>query len=157
MIMPKALKTKTVRSKDTISPEDYKQELQGIMLDSIRQVACECTTIREPDGKTLRIRIDYVPKIQSRDGQVVRLSVKMVFTAIDEDANQNVVRITSDYEVKEVSKAEFTDNFFEVYKVIGLPVIIWPYFREYVQNQLVRMSYPPFTLPVIMPGVEKKP
>ena len=40
-----------------------------------------------------------------------------------------------------------TKEFFDVFKELSLPTIVWPYFREYIQNMVSRTGLPPFVLP----------
>jgi preprotein translocase subunit SecB len=72
------------------------------------------------------------------------------FVARAKDSEEEAVVISADYEVFLGTSRGFTDEFFTIYRDLSLPVNVWPYFREFVQNMLGRAGYPPFTLPLLM-------
>lgn len=46
------------------------------------------------------------------------------------------------------SEKKMTDELFDIFKKVNLPLNTWPYFREFVQSSTVRIGLPPLVLPV---------
>jgi preprotein translocase subunit SecB len=60
-----------------------------------------------------------------------------------------ILSITGSYEILLITDGDIPKSFWNVYKSITLPLKIWPYFRELVQNITSRMNIPPLTLPIL--------
>ena len=65
------------------------------------------------------------------------------------DSNETILLIKVEYEVLMKIKENLPTEFWNIYKSVTLPIQIWPYFREFVQNTTSRMNIPPLTLPIL--------
>ncbi len=65
------------------------------------------------------------------------------------DEKKSALRLKATFILKYESPEEITDDFFDVFKEVSLPFIVWPFFREYVYSITSRMYIPPLTLPQI--------
>jgi preprotein translocase subunit SecB len=54
------------------------------------------------------------------------------------------------------STIQLTDEMFETFREVNLPVNTWPYLREFVSSTLGRMNWQPFALPALMRGLNVK-
>ena len=75
--------------------------------------------------------------------------------------NDNVVKlftVSGDYSVVYYKQSDVvvTKEFFDVFKELSLSTIVWPYFREYIQNMVSRTGLPPFVLPSKIIAKSKK-
>ncbi len=55
--------------------------------------------------------------------------------------------VKAEYAVLYRSSTPLTDELFQVFKRVNLPLNVWPYLREYVSSTMGRFGWPPFTLP----------
>lgn len=75
--------------------------------------------------------------------------------------NDNVVKlftVSGDYSIVYYKQSDVvvTKEFFDVFKELSLSTIVWPYFREYIQNMVSRTGLPPFVLPSKIIAKSKK-
>jgi len=58
------------------------------------------------------------------------------------------VKISCTFVTDYRSEQPITDELFDIFKKVNLPLNTWPYFREFVQSSTVRIGLPPLVLPV---------
>ena len=63
--------------------------------------------------------------------------------------NDVVFKIESTFLLNFSASVDIDDSFFDIYKQTSLPLNVWPYFRELVNNISSRMNIPPITLPLM--------
>lgn len=66
-----------------------------------------------------------------------------------ESAEEKVFTITVSFLLSymKTKEVEITKEFVNVFKDNSIELVSWPYFREFVQNMISRMGFPPLTLP----------
>jgi len=68
------------------------------------------------------------------------------------DKEKPAVKIDAEFAVlySNPKNISIDPEFYEIFPHASLKYIVWPYFREIVQNTVSRMNLPPLTLPAIM-------
>lgn len=143
--------------KNKISPEEYSSILTSINLDNIflsdgSVRVFDCVS----EGGT--INLDFKDKYtfsQSENNAWFVASFKLDGIIGEKEEAHKLFSISGEFKVRynKMKEVEITKDFFEVFKEISLTVFIWPYFREYIQNMVVRTGLPSFTLPAKIYGV----
>ncbi|MCC6476815.1 hypothetical protein IT157_07125 [bacterium] len=85
-------------------------------------------------------------RVGESDDYVVTSECALVFSL--ESNREIALEIAATYRTDFLSAVPFTNDFFDIFKESSLRVIVWPYFRELVQNMMSRMDLPPFVLPI---------
>ena len=146
--------------KNKISPEDYSAILMALVLDKICLTNANLKVFSNiPNGGN--IDLDFNDKYKFIDEEkFVRFIAS--FTLDGKIAeNDNVIKlftVSGDYSVVyyKQSVVVVTKEFFDVFKELSLSTIVWPYFREYIQNMVSRTGLPPFVLPSKIIAKSKK-
>lgn len=137
--------------------DGYNQFVRGVVLESIRMTSCEMRAPRAPDGRavqpTLQVR---APGYENVDRQV-RLTHELDFLANYDDDGVEALHVRIGLEAIYTSDQPMTDVIFAMFHRVNLPLNTWPYFREALQNALVRMGWPPFSLPVFRVAPRDEP
>jgi len=133
-----------------LPPEDYKQLLDSCELESISLVKSSALVKRENISEGLSISISEGANFVNTDAGF-ESEYAYTIRATNKSKKQ-AIRLTCTFLVSYLSTEDITEDFFEIYKDLSLPFIVWPFFREYVYSQTSRMSIPPLTLPQIRRG-----
>lgn len=132
-----------------ISPEKYREILERIELKEIYLIESKSKVDEANRAPKLELII-HDKNTFSTSGDELRVFSRYSFKAKAEDLAKPFVEIVVKfqliYDIRD--KVEVTKDFFDVYEALTLGFIVWPYFREYVQNILIRMNLPPLTLPM---------
>lgn len=147
--------------KNKINPEEYSSILTSIELDSISLSdgglkVFEC----EIEGGT--INLDFKDKYSfSEKNNGVSFIASFKLDGIIEKTEENkqkLFSISGEFKVEysKTKEVQITKDFFDIFKNTSLTVFIWPYFREYIQNMIIRSGLPPFTLPAKIYGFSEK-
>ena len=130
-----------------ISPQKYKSILDGIEINSIYLKSLKSTI--DPglitEGMSISIK-DNASYVTTENGFIIEN--KYTLTSKNRD-KKIVLKIESNYVLHFTSRLEVTDDFFDIYKNISLPLNVWPFFRELVNSITARMNIPPLTLPLL--------
>lgn len=145
--------------KNKISPEEYSSILTSIKLDniflsngSVRVFDCAS------EGGSINLNFkDKYAFTELENSACFVASFKLDGIIGEHDNSQKLFSITGEFKVRysKIKEVEITKDFFEIFKEISLTVFIWPYFREYIQNMVVRTGLPSFTLPAKIYGVHE--
>lgn len=146
--------------KNKISPEEYSSILTSIKLDniflsdgSIRVFDCAS------EGGSINLNFEDKYAFSESDNNVCFVASFKLDGVVDEQENlkKKLFSISGEFKVRysKIKEVEITKDFFEIFKEISLTVFIWPYFREYIQNMVVRTGLPSFTLPAKIYGVHE--
>ena len=136
--------------KNKITPEEYSSILTSIKLDNIflsdgNVKVFECVS----EGGSINLNFkDKYSFSESESNACFIASFKFDGIIGEQENAEKLFTISGEF--KEVT---ITKDFFDVFKEISLSVFIWPYFREYIQNMIVRTGLPSFTLPAKIYGV----
>ncbi len=135
--------------KEKITPEEYKTILDSIEIDQISIIESKS----KYDKSKLTNNLDLVIKEKqefSQDELGLNIKYKFVLKGQSADLDKAAVEISATYQMVYLkkNKIEIDSNFYEPFTKFVLSLMIWTYFREYVQNMVYRMNLPPLVLPL---------
>ena len=133
---------------EKISPEEYREILDGLELKDILVSNIKADIKHEylSDGLKIKIKNDANYLIDEDDDLIITIRYKL---SANSKEKKSALKIEATYIAVFDSVKEITDDFFDVYKEISLPLNIWPFFRELVNSTTARMNVPPLTLPLL--------
>lgn len=130
-----------------ISPENYKKILSGIELQNIQLSDFKASIKNELLSEGMEIAIKEKAKYKNEDDEFI---VTNIYTLTAKNKEKKIaLKIEGVYIVTFESSHEVSDEFFDIYKKLSLPLNVWPFFRELVNSTTSRMNIPPFTLPLL--------
>ena len=137
--------------KPVISPEEYASILSSISLSQILLNDCSLKK-HEVKSKGGAIDLDISMKLgyEQNSSEVNFITTyKLDGVKRSEGAEEKVFTITTSFQLSymKTKEVEITKEFVNVFKDNSIELVSWPYFREFVQNMISRMGFPPLTLP----------
>ena len=137
-----------------LSPEEYKNLLSKIELIEV-SLTSSSTSIdlakMVPESSSFgspQISISDDIK-RSKKKEHIQINAQWYLAAKFEKDDKNFMDITASFNVLLFCKSSLPNNFWKIYNKSTLPLIVYPYFREFVQNMTARMNIPPLTLPIL--------
>jgi len=132
---------------EKISPEEYRKILDGLELKNILMSDLKASVKHELLSEGLSVSIKDSAFYENKDDEVI---VKNTYRLTARNKEKKTpLKIEATFILVFTTKHEITDDFFEVYKNISLPLNVWPFFREFVNTTTARMNIPPITLPLL--------
>ena len=129
-----------------LSPKEYsdileKLELRGISIDDL-----EASVDRKAisNAKELPVEIAESSSYEVDNNFIVHAELR----AVCKLGRDECFRIKAVYSLVFDANAVICDDFFEIFRVLNLPLTIWPFFRELVNSTTSRMGIPALTLPL---------
>ena len=135
--------------KPKISPEEYREILESITLDTLY-----LTNLRsklEEDYLSKALDLDISEKFSfEQDKNSLNILYRYKLTAQDKKMEKPALTIQADYSVKYDIHGEVTisKEFIKIFTDLTLSMLLWTYFRELVNNMVYRMGMPPLVLPM---------
>jgi len=135
--------------KPKITPEEYRNIIEAIELDTL--YLSESNTRFKEDFISSNLRLGIEEKntfIQEDSTLKVFYSFKL--TASDQSKTEPAIYIFVKYTVryKILKEVIITKDFMKVFSDITIGMLLWTYFREFVNNTTYRMGMPPLVLPL---------
>lgn len=136
--------------KKKIDPKKYADILSKTQLVEIYLDSCSVSHMREEIQTEKKIKIEIKDKASFK---IVEDGFKAfhVYEAKAVSSNPEVLKPLMNINVVFClvfrSHGDIGKDFFEVFKVVNLPLNSWPYLREFVQSMIQRMNLPHLTLP----------
>ena len=129
-----------------MDPEEYGKMLECINLENIflKDLRTKIDHDLFSENMSVSINSDSTYSL-TNSGFIVNDTYKIV---LKNDEKKNALSINCTYCLVFSSKKQITDEFFEIYKEINLPLSVWPYVRELANSLTSRMYIPPLTLPL---------
>jgi len=138
--------------KPKISPQDYRNILEALELSTISMVDSSFRLKDENISRSLSLDISEKFTFEQKDnGLTVLYSYKL--HAQSSEMAEPAISITAKYSVKYAVTKDVivTKDFMNVFSDLTVSMLLWAYFREYVNNSVYRMGMPPLVL-----GLKKK-
>lgn len=138
-----------------ISPAQYKnylsksELLEISLIKSSSNLVWEKLSIESTGLGNPIINLEDKYKYASKKNLYI-ITAKWQLTAKFDKDKDNFLNIMAIYNVILGKKDELPKEFWTIYKNATLPLIVYPYFREFIQNITSRMNIPPLTLPIII-------
>lgn len=134
--------------KPKISPDEYKKIINSIELEVITMKESKTKLQPEFIDKNIDISIKSTPKFTQTESTLT-VDYRLNFKGKSPDKDKPGIEILGVYHIvySKKSKDIIPDAFFEPFDKFIVELMIWTYFREFVQSSISRMNLPPFTLP----------
>ena len=152
-----ASKTKINRIKPSslvITPEEYRKLQSKIDLVEIRLFNSTSFLILTSLDTLLNAK--EFPTIELNDSakvfeneKTVHIYNKWSLNAKFQESGTPFLNIKAEYSITLAKTEKMSKEFWNIYKNTTLHIIVYPYFREFVQNLTSRMNIPPLTLPIL--------
>jgi len=137
-----------------ISPEDYRK-LQS-NLDLVEISLFNSTSSLILDSVNTLLSAEETPLIKLNDSsniveneKTANIINKWSLTAKFKESGTQFLNIKAEYSIALAKTEKMSKEFWDIYKNTTLHIIVYPYFREFVQNLTSRMNIPPLTLPIL--------
>ena len=137
------------KTKNKISPQKYKEIFEGLSLENMELVKSYSHLQRENFNEE-KMDMNIVEKITYTFLDKVpknKILITQSYCLTAGNKTKYFIKMECEYHLILDSKKDFTDDFFNIYKQISLPMNTWPFFREFVYNMSSRMYVPPIVLP----------
>lgn len=137
--------------KTKITPQEYSTILTSLDLYKISLTNASLKVSPNlPNGAN--VDLDFKDKYKFLDEkESVKFFASFVLEGSigENDTKSKLFIISGEYQItyNKLNEVVVTRDFFEIFKEMSLTTIIWPYFREYIQNMVTRAGLPPFVLP----------
>ena len=117
---------------------------------SLVEATAKCKSKLDNAKYPLAFSVEFEPEDAKVEGRFMTVRVRFTFTVTDKDKVDVIVvkcLLSADYELAAGFRP--SRNAINAFKQGNAIFNCWPYFREYVQNTVVRMNYPPPTIPFL--------
>lgn len=135
--------------KPKISPEEYRNILESLELDTLYLTELNSKFREEYVSSNLRLDIDEKHTFQ-QENSILKVFYFYKLFAKDESKEDSAIFMQAKYTVRySISKdVLITKDFMKVFSDLTLEMLLWTYFRELVNNTVYRMGMPPLVLPL---------
>lgn len=137
---------KTSPRERKLSPEEYKRILKTVHLDDISLSSSSTQLRRDQLIDDLKIYVNGKPSYETDEERNIFIDYSYELLATSKTKRDYAFKISCSFRLKYRSEQPVEDGFMEIFLELNVPVNIWPYFREFVQNMMARMNLPPLTL-----------
>lgn len=142
------------RGEIAISPEQYREILEGLSLESINLVECHAEIDDSlaqgglSSATPIRVGIDQEVIRWEQKGDSVAFWHRYSLKARRQ--RKQMLRIEAVYLIRYKAKHPVSAEFADVFQRSTLILTTHPYFRELVDSAMRRMGIPPITLPMVL-------
>ncbi|MCS7310236.1 MAG: hypothetical protein NZ741_08460 [Armatimonadetes bacterium] len=144
----------TVRTEASLSPEEYRQILEGLSIESIHLAECHVQVDHElmhtelPADAPIHVGMqEQVVRWEQKDGTLLFWHS---YHLRGRRKRKQVLRIEAVYLVRYKTKQPVPAGFVHIFQRSTLLLTTYPYFRELVDSTMRRMGIPPITLPMVL-------
>ncbi len=134
-----------------ITPEEYSSFLKHVEIENISLVNCQSkiNTRFKKIPESLDIIFKHIENQKKIKENLYAITVEFRVDGNPKNSKTNFVSFSATYKILLSSKGDLPDDFFAIYNDLTLPIIAWPFFREYVYSISSKMDIPKLTLPMI--------
>ncbi|MGA3287144.1 MAG: hypothetical protein ABSD46_06940 [Bacteroidota bacterium] len=132
-----------------LSGKEYSEKMRGVKLNSVYLTECSAKVNRKKIPESLEIKIGDRTGFKSKNKKVYQIFHDYKLKAKGLKEKENFLDVDVRFCVEIASENMLEKDFFEIFSRTSLPMITYPYFREFVGNISGRMNVPPLTLPLI--------
>lgn len=130
-----------------IDPKEYARILGTLVLENLYLEKGSFNVNREQLKGSLTLNIKDIFSYRPAESGIEIVAEYVLVGKNNE--KKSALRLKATFILKYESPEEITDDFFDVFREVSLPFIVWPFVREYVYSITSRMYVPPITLPQI--------
>jgi len=132
-----------------MAPSDYRNFLRQVDLEEISLDCCSVKTNRNNLGNNLKVEVQHKANYTIEEDNSAVITSSYDLTATMAKKKDFAIKVTCAFRVILSSEQPLTDDFMKIYNEINVDKNTWPYYREFVQNMIIRAGFPPLTLPLI--------
>jgi len=146
--------TVTRERKQTVNLSEYRDFINQIEIVDLRLVSAQIKNtgfVECPPEAEIGININA--KYENGEEKFTvfhRYNVRVK----DAKTQRQAAKLSVEFAVTYSSKLVLTDEIFDIFKELNLPVNTWPYFREFVHNTFGRMNWRPLIAPTFKVGTK---
>ncbi len=130
-----------------IDPKEYARILEALELKNLYLEKGSFNVNREQLKGSLTLNIKDTFFYRSAESGI---EIVAEYTLMGKNKEKkSAIRLKATFVLQYETPEEITNEFFDVFKEVSLPFIVWPFVREYVYSITSRMYVPPLTLPQI--------
>lgn len=136
-----------------VSPAEYAAFIEGIKLQRLWLVEAVIRNYagpKTPAEALLRV-VDDPDWYETEDGFRAQSHYKVRVTANEEPQAEIDVTFAVDF----ASPTPMSDDLFDFFGFVNLPLNTWPFLREFVHTAFGRMDWVPFALPAVKRGIPR--
>lgn len=133
--------------KPKISPEEYRRILEALELSALYITESSSKLREEFFSNTLNVEIDEKNSFK-QEGSTLTVFYNYKLSAKSVEMTEPAITITTHYAVKyQISKdIVVSKDFMKVFSELTVSMLLWTYFREFVNNTVYRMGMPALVL-----------
>ena len=128
------------------------QRMSAILSIRLIESTCKCKApLVDNASAQLSFSAEFHPECIDVSGGMLRIGTRFLFRIIRESDKDEVISIGCLFGAEYVLAEGFVPADEQIKAFSEGPAIFncWPYFREYAQNTVMRMNYPPPTIPFL--------
>lgn len=138
----------------TISPEQYRELLEGLGLENINLVECHAEINHDilwgEASQMTPVRVGLEQGVVRWEQKDDTLTFWHGYQLRGKVKRKQVLRVEAIYLVRYTTKQPVSAEFVHIFQQSTLILTTYPYFRELVDSTTRRMGIPPITLPMIL-------
>ncbi len=133
--------------KPTITPEAYKKKLDVLDLKDIALTYASFKLKKEQLSESLSVDIDETHSFRQKEDRLF-VQYKYDFHAFGHNTKEPAIVLKAHYTVEYSvgGGVIIKKDFMEIFTDLTVSIILWPYFREFVNNAIQRMGLPSLVL-----------
>lgn len=132
-----------------ISPAEYKEILQKVDLESIALEECSVKVKRKNIRNSMQLAIKSSANHIFLEAGKIEFTHEYELISFADKKKEYAMKINCSYKILLTSEADIHEDFPKIFAKVNLSINTWPYFREFVQNMVQRINFPPLTLPLL--------
>jgi hypothetical protein len=132
-----------------ISPDEYRRLLDKIELKEISLLKCSANLNNFTLKERNKVKFTQDHSFISKDDDLYIIHQSYKITSGSEKPKKELLSIEATYQVQIESAEPLSEEFFDIYMGVSLPLNVWPFFREFAFSISTRMALPPLTLPLM--------
>jgi preprotein translocase subunit SecB len=137
--------------KPKVKPEVYREFVKQVELGEIylRKASIEVFREKVPKNFAVLNKIGDDVKLVGEESGHFQVSHRFRYKMVDEnDQNVIIAKINLELLLIYSSDKPINKDIFDVFKILNVPLVSWPYAREFIHNTLMRLGLPPVILPL---------
>ena len=137
-------------AKSKISPGKYQEILKTIDLQNVYLVETKAKLNENNISPNLEIKVRDTKSFETKDNSFI-ISYTYRLAGINAEQDNTCLEIVAKFKIKYFTEnaTNINKEFFDVFAKFSVDFMLWPYFREFVQNLTSKMDLPSLTLPMI--------
>jgi hypothetical protein len=141
--------TTSKRQKPSTKMANYAKFLEHVELEdiSLGGISAEIKAVPK-EGTILRSDLDTESRYETKEGGFTAF-VTYRLKLLDPETKKQVAKTFETFVLQYRSEVPMTDEFFEIFDDLNLPLHTWPYFRELTHNVMARMNLPRMVVPTL--------